>query len=106
MCVHVCVPAPQVRLAGGIEVLTAFLRHRLTSSSKQQPQQQQQQQQLQLQQVAGVVSSALGLLSLLLADNAANKLAFREGGGFVSCVRALELVLAVVSQPLPPTAAG
>lgn len=76
----------QVRLAGGIEVLADILKQRLGSSSKQQQQQQ-------LQDVAMVVSGVLHLLSVLVADNGANKLALREAGGFDCVVVILESVL-------------
>jgi hypothetical protein len=83
----------QVRLAGGVEVLADIIKQRMGASKEQQQQQQH------LQEVAGMVSAVLHLLSVLVADNSANKLALREAGGFDCAVVVLDQVLRQTAQP-------
>jgi len=77
-----------VRLAGGVDVLVAALKQRLGSSSSSNHHNSSKQQQQQLQEVAPLASAVLQLLSVLVADNSANKLALREAGAF-SCVTSI-----------------
>jgi hypothetical protein len=99
-----------VRLAGGIDVLTATLKQRLadsSSGSSKQQQQLQQQQQQQLGELAPpLVCSVLGLLSVLVEDNSANKLALREAGGFECVALLLERVLQQGAQKAAAAAAA
>ena len=83
-------------------MLTAALKARLglnsnsNSSSSAGGAKQQQQQwppQQQLQEVLPLSSAVLQLLSVLVADNSANKLAMREAGGLGCVVALLDLVL-------------
>jgi hypothetical protein len=83
----------QVRLAGGLDVLTAHLRLLGLGSSSSSSNVKQQQPQQQLQEVSDLASSVLQLLSVLVVDNSANKLAMREAGALACVVALLDLVL-------------
>ena len=72
-------------------MLTAHLR--LLGLGSSSAKQQQQQPQQQLQEVSGLASSVLQLLSVLVVDNSANKLAMREAGALACVVALLDLVL-------------
>jgi small neutral amino acid transporter SnatA (MarC family) len=76
----------QVRLAGGIDVVVAALKQHLDSCSSTGK--QVKQQQLHAPDLAPVACPLLQLLAVLVADNAANKLALREAGTF-ACVAVL-----------------
>jgi hypothetical protein len=95
MLLLVLVLLVQVRLAGGLDVLTAHLRLLGLggSSSSSSAKQQQRQPQQQLQDVSALASSVLQLLSVLVVDNSANKLAMREAGALACVVALLDLVL-------------
>lgn len=98
-----CAGSPlQVRLAGGIDVLTAILKQRLGDSSSGSKQQQQQ----QLGELAPLLCSVLGLLSVLVEDNSANKLSLREAGGFECVAVLLDRVLKQGALKAAAAAAG